>query len=147
VASKFTYVGVHFADLLDAIVLNPIMKFFVAKNLLVSAMQLGAHGSCSSLVYTNGSYILRMHQLARTGNWEKALAMQKRISLFVSSLDALLTSLGEGGIDPVADKGLAVAAGGIVGHQRTRPPYIGWSDATVHAVRNWMEGQFPEFVA
>lgn len=147
VASKFTYVGVHFADLFDAIVLNPAMKFLVAENLLVSAMQLGAHGSCSSLVYTNSSYVMKMYELARNGNWEKALLMQKRISLFMSGVDALLTSLGEGGIDPVADKGLAIAAGGIVGHQRTRPPYIGWSDATVRAVRKWMKRYFPEFLA
>ena len=52
-----------------------------------------------------------------------------------------------GGIDPVADKGLAVASGYFGGHQRTRPPYIGWNDAGVIQVRDWLKKHYPEFLA
>ena len=147
VGCKFTFAGSHFGDLLDALVLNPGMKFFVAESLLVSAMQIGAHGSCSSLVYTSSSYLMQMYSLARKGLWAEALQMQKRIRLLQNGVSALVEARGEGDIDPVIDKGLGVAAGGIVGHQRTRPPYIGWSDATVCEVRKWMNVHFQEFLA
>jgi dihydrodipicolinate synthase/N-acetylneuraminate lyase len=147
VASKFTFAGSHFGDLCEAAILNPEMKFFVGESLLVSAMQIGAHGSSSSLVYTNSAYLLKMYELARTGHWQEALAIQKQVQLFTGGLIAILSDLGEGYIDPVVDKGLGVASGGIVGHQRTRAPYIGWSDATVSTVRKWIADHFPEFLA
>ena len=53
---------------------------------------------------------------------------------------------GEGTIDPVFDKGMAVASGFLVGHQRCRPPYIGWSDATLTAFRDWLARKHPEFL-
>ena len=147
VASKFTFAGSHFGDLCEAAILNPGMKFFVGESLLVSAMQVGAHGSSSSLVYTNCKYLLKMYDLAQSGQWQEALAMQRNVQLFTGGLIRMLSDLGEGYIDPVVDKGLGVASGGIVGHQRTRAPYVGWSDSTVAAVRKWIADKFPEFLA
>ena len=46
----------------------------------------------------------------------------------------------------LAQEGLAVAAGCMLGHQRCRPPYIGWSDETVKAVREYLKKNYPEFV-
>ena len=43
-------------------------------------------------------------------------------------------------------KGLSVAAGRVLGHQRCRPPYIGWSDKTVKELREWLKANYPEFV-
>ena len=147
VGCKFTFAGSHFGDLQEAIRLNPDMKFYVAENLLVSAMQIGAHGSCSSIVYTNSGFMLKMYQLARERNWVEAGKMQTRIADFFAGLDAELERLGAGGIDPVADKGLGLAAGGIVGHPRVRPPYIGWPERDVKAVHDWIKNNFPEFLA
>ena len=49
--------------------------------------------------------------------------------------------------DPVFDKGLGVASGFVAGSQRTRAPYIGWSDETVAALREWMRARYPMFLS
>lgn len=146
-AVKFTFVGSHFGDLQEAVRLNPGLKFLIAEDLLVSGMQIGAHGSCSSIVYTNSETFLKMYRLAKDHKWDEAVKMQSRISAFFAGIDAMLGKLGEGNIDPVGDKGLGLAAGGIVGHPRTRAPYIGWSEGSVLAVRAWLKKDFPEFLA
>ncbi len=146
VAVKFTFVGSHFGDLQDAVRLNPGLKFLIAEDLLVSGMQIGAHGSCSSVVFTNPETMLKMYRLAKQHKWDEALDMQRRMSALFAGLDATLDKLGEGGIDPVGDKGLGLAAGGIVGHPRTRAPYLGWSEESVLAVRAWLKKDFPEFL-
>jgi 4-hydroxy-tetrahydrodipicolinate synthase len=147
VAVKFTFAGSHFGDLQDAVQLNPGLKFLIAENLLVSGMQVGARGSCSSIVYTNPDTVLKMYRLAKEHKWDEALSMQSRMNTLFTGLDAELDKLGEGGIDPVVDKGLGLAAGGIVGHPRTRAPYIGWSEESVLAVRAWLKEGFPDFLA
>ncbi len=143
---KYTFAGTNFGALQDALIKTPQLGYFVAENLLVSAMMLGAVGSCSSIIATDPAYVLKMYDLAKAGKWDEAIPMQKNIHTFFNELEELTDSLGEGGIDPVADKGLGVAAGCIKGHQRTRAPYIGWSDDTVKAVREFLVTKYPEFV-
>ena len=42
---------------------------------------------------------------------------------------------------------MAVASGLFVGHQRTRPPYIGWPDHVIVAVREFLQEKYPELIA
>lgn len=144
---KFTFAGSHFGSLQTSLQLTPELSYFVGENLLVSAMMLGAQGSYSSIVCTNPAFMLQMHRLADDGDWEPAMQMQRRLDAFFHDLGAKMEELDLGGMDPVADKGLAAASGLFVGHQRTRPPYIGWSDEGVRAIRGWMIDKYPEFIA
>jgi len=143
---KFTFAGQYFAALQDALRITPQLSYYVGENLLASAMQLGAHGCYSSLILTNPKVMLDFYAGAKAGNWDRAIATQKHVSRFFTELESFVESLGEGLIDPVGDKGLAIAAGFAVGSARCRAPYIGWSDATVAAVREWLGGHFPEFL-
>lgn len=143
---KFTFAGAHFGQLQDAIRQTPNLSYFVAENLLVSAMQLGARGSYSSLVATDPKFMLNMYAKAEAGQWGEAIKMQQRASKFFADLEAFLEEQGEGMIDPVCDKGLAVASGCLLGHQRCRPPYIGWTDETIVALRAWLKANYPELV-
>jgi len=143
---KFTFAGNYFGKLQEALSENPGLSYFVAENLLVSAMQLGARGSYSSLVCTNPNFMLRMFCLAEERKWDEAIKMQKRANNLFKDIVTILEKLGEGTIDPVEDKGLAVASGFFLGHQRTRPPYIGWSDETVLKIRKWIRSYYPEFL-
>ncbi len=143
---KFTMAGSHFGELQDAIALTPGVSYFVAENILASAMQLGARGSCSSVVGTNPSFMLKMYEKAEAGKWDEAITMQRRVAKFFTDLGMFLKERGEGGIDPVVDKGMGVAAGFVRGHQRCRPPYIGWSDETVKACADFMKAKYPELV-
>lgn len=146
VGVKYTFAGNNFAKLQESMRLTPQLSYFAGENLLVSAMMLGAKGSYSSVVATNPSYMLNMYKLADEHKWDEAIIMQKEVAAFMNDVDDFITARGEGGIDPVGDKGLAVASGCLTGSQRTRAPYIGWSDETVVAVREWLTRNYPHFV-
>jgi dihydrodipicolinate synthase/N-acetylneuraminate lyase len=126
--------------------MNPDLSFFVAETVLASAMMLGARGTYSSLVCTDPKFMLDFYDCASGGHWTKAAKMQKQANRFCEEAVAFVQGLGGGTMDPVFDKGLAKAAGCIVGSQRIRPPYIGWSDATVAGVRRWLGRQWPQFL-
>ena len=143
---KFTMAGSHFGDLQDAIMKTPEVAYYVAEPFLVSGMQIGARGSCSSLVATDPNYMLKYYDCAAQGNWDEAIRMQKHVAKFFGEAMGFLEARNEGFIDPVFDKGLAVASGCAAGHQRCRKPYIGWSDETVKALRQWLKDNYPEFV-
>jgi 4-hydroxy-tetrahydrodipicolinate synthase len=143
---KYTFAGTHFGQLQDDMLKTPAISYYIAENLLVSAMQLGAKGSCSSLIATNPKFMLDLYAKAQAGRWEEAIKMQQYASTFFNAVEEFVNGLGEGSIDPVGDKGLAVASGCFVGHQRCRAPYLGWSDESVTKVRKWLEQNYPTFV-
>jgi len=143
---KFTYVGSHFGDLMEAIELLPDLSFFVGEGFLASAMRIGARGSYSSLVLMNPTTTMKYYQDCANGRWEAAFETQARIRRFVRELSAFMKEQNLGGADPVIDKGLAVAAGFLKGHQRTRAPYTGWSNEGVIKIRKWIEANHPEWL-
>jgi 4-hydroxy-tetrahydrodipicolinate synthase len=143
---KYTFAGAYFAQLQDSIITTPNLSYFVAENMLVSAMQVGARGSYSSLVATNPSFVLDMYGKAKSSQWDEAIKMQKHICKFLNDAESFITKKGEGTTDPVFDKGLSIAAGYALGHQRCRPPYIGWTNDTVREMRKWLQGKYPEFI-
>ncbi len=143
---KYTFAGSHFGQLQETIRITPQLSYYVAENLLASAMMLGARGSCSSLIATNPPFMLTMYDHAVNGRWTEAIRMQQLASRFFTESAAFIEARGEGTIDPVFDKGLSVAAGCAVGSARTRAPYIGWSDDTVKAMRNWLQKHYPQFI-
>ena len=143
---KYTFAGANFTQLQDALLVTPNLSYFVGENLLASTMQLGARGSYSSLIATDPEFMLTMYDHCAAARWTEAIEMQQRLATFLREIEPVLDDLGEGAIDPVFDKGLAVATGFYVGHQRTRKPYLGWSDRTVVLVRSWVQENYPEFI-
>lgn len=146
VGVKFTFAGSNFGRLQESILLAPRLSFFVAEDLLISGMMLGARGSYSSLIFTDPRFMLTMHEHGANGRWQEGMVMQKFAAKFFGAAAAFIESRGEGTIDPVFDKGLAVASGCAIGSQRTRAPYIGWSDETVKAMRQWLQQHHPQFI-
>ena len=65
--------------------------------------------------------------------------LQKALDAFLEELGIFMEANGMGGFDPIADKGVALAAGVLVGHPRVRPPFIGWTEAEVEKIRAWMK--------
>lgn len=143
---KFTFAGAHFDKLQEAVILTPDLSYFVSETLLASGMILGARGSYSSLIYSNPRFMLALYDHAANGRWEEAIEMQKTAYKFVSGMLSFVRNRGEGYIDPVIDKGFAIASGCLVGSQRTRAPYIGWSDETVSELRTWIMKNYSQFV-
>jgi len=143
---KYTAAGANFGQLQQAMLMTPELSYFVGENIMVSAMQLGARGCYSSLVCMNPAFMLEMYARAEAGEWGEAIGMQQHAGCFFNDVDAFIEERGEGWIDPVGDKGMGVAAGCLLGHQRCRPPYIGWSDDTVKALRAWMQEHYPDLL-
>lgn len=146
VGVKFTFVGTHFGELQEALDVAPHLSFFVGENVLVTAMQLGARGSYSSMVCVCPAFMQRMFALAEARRWDEAMKMQQKLARFFRECEAAAETFGLGLIDPVFDKGLSVASGFFVGHQRTRAPYLGWTDKGVRQMRAWLQANYPEFV-
>jgi len=144
---KFAFAGGHFGQLQNALQMCPEIAFFVAENLLVTGMQMGIRGSYSSVVCMNPPYMLKMFGLAEARQWDEAVAMQMYLVRFFRELGSVLDEMGAGGMDPVCDKGMSVASGMFIGHQRTRPPYIGWSDEQVRHFHAWLERAYPDLLA
>ena len=138
---KFTFAGSNFSALQECVRSVPELSFLVGENLLVSGMLLGARGSCSSVVYWYPEITLSLYQKAAQGKWEEAAELQKALDAFLADLDAFLEANGMGGFDPIADKGVALATGVLVGHPRVRPPYIGWTEDEVQELRNWLRSR------
>ena len=107
---------------------------------------LGARGSYSSLINTNPEFMLSFYDHAANGRWKEAIKMQQAATQFFADAVAFIEARGEGCIDPVFDKGVGVASGCVLGSQRTRAPYIGWSDETVTAMRAWLQENYPQFL-
>jgi len=143
---KFTYAGTHFAKLQSSLATTPQLSYFVGENLLVSAMQMGARGTYSSVIFTNPKIMLGLYAAADARRWDEANAMQDRVARFLNGVEKFIEATGEGMQDPVFDKGMALASGCLAGHQRCRPPYIGWSDQTVAHLREWLMSHYPEFI-
>ncbi len=143
---KYTFAGSNFGQLQNDIMETPNLSYFVGESLLASGMMLGARGSCSSIVNTNPNVMLSLYDHAVNGSWEKAIKMQKEVARFIGDLVKFMEDREEGVIDPVIDTGMAVASGYYTGSQRTRPPYIGWSDETIICLRKWMEDKYPQFL-
>lgn len=143
---KFVHAGAHFGELQQALRLTPQLSYFVAEKSLASAMMLGARGSYSSLICTEPNYMLRMYEHCKQGRWPLAIQMQSELSQFLGDCERYIETLGEGTSDPVFDKGLAVATGCMHGSQRTRAPYLGWTDETVLKLRGWLKLYWPQFL-
>jgi dihydrodipicolinate synthase/N-acetylneuraminate lyase len=143
---KYTFAGTYFGQLQDSIQATPQLSYFVGEGLLVSAMQIGARGCYSSLVLTNPEFTLKMYALAEAAQWDEAIKVQQHAAGFFAAAEAFVEARDEGCIDPVFDKGLGVASGCVLGHQRCRAPYIGWSDETVAALQGWLQENYPELV-
>jgi len=146
IGAKFTYASAHFVELQQALLMTPQLSYFVGENLMVSAMMLGARGSCSSLICTNPEFMLTMYDHAANGRWVEAIEMQRLVQQFFTDMAEFIQARGEGMCDPVFDKGMGVASGCLAGSQRTRAPYIGWSDETVAALREWLGANYPMFL-
>ena len=143
---KFTFAGSHFADLQAALLATPGLPYFVAEPYLAPAMMLGARGCYSALVFTDPNFMLNFYEHCAARRWDNAVEMQKLIQRFYAEAVAFIQQRGEGTMDPVFDKGLAKAAGCLVGSQRVRAPYIGWSDETVGQMRQWLREKYPMFI-
>jgi len=131
--------------LLEAIDLNPDISYVIRIDEFVEAYGHGARAG-HLIAHHTPEIPLKVCELVEDGQLEEAEVLAQRARKFVSWSWSLAVELGAQMHDSTYDKGISTATGFWTGHQRTRPPYIGWSDEMVQTVREQMEQEFPDFV-
>lgn len=133
--------------LTEAIAITPELAHFVGDDSnMLAAMRFGVQGCYSSWVLMNPELTIKRFTLAEEGRWEEAEAVHQQMAGPVSYIEEMCEEFGLGMKDPVVDKGSAAVPGFLTGHQRTRPPYMGWPDEAVQEMRARLRQRFPEFV-
>ncbi len=131
----------------NVVAVTPELAHFVGETCLVAAMKIGARGSYSATVLWQPELTVQMFNLAEQGKWDDAAQIGRGFTKVIEFMVALCEELGLGVMDPVIDKGLMAATGILAGHQRTRPPHIGWPDDALDDVRRRLKAKFPWFIS
>ncbi len=130
----------------EVIDLTPELAHFVGEPHLMDGMKIGSPGSYSSWVLWQPELTVKMFNLAEADEWEKAEEIATGMTEVTQFAITMCGELGLGMMDPVIDKGLMVVTGFLVGHQRTRPPYLGWPDDGLDDMRRRLKAKFPWFI-
>ncbi len=100
----------------------------------------------SSLVLMAPERAVKVFKLTEAGRIEEAETVAQELMAFARELDNIAEELGLGMMDPVWDKAGGVVTGFLAGHQRCRPPYIGWPDEAIQEARACIAEKFPDFI-
>ncbi len=130
----------------QAVALTPELAHFVGEPRLLQAMRFGITGCYSAWVMMHPELSIRMFDLAEQGQWEEAEAIHRQWTEVTDFIGGMCEEFDLGGMDPVVDKGCVVLSGFLTGHQRCRPPYIGWPDEAMRVMQARMREKFPEFM-
>jgi len=127
--------------------MTPELVHFVGERYLVEMMKQGvAPGNYNASALWQPDLTVQMFELAEAGKWAEAEQIGRRFADVISCVLTVCEELGLGMMDPVIDKGLMATTGILSCHQRTRPPYVGWSDAGVAEMRVRLKAKFPWFI-
>jgi len=116
------------------------------ENDLVRGMRFGIRGCYSSWISAWPQRTLSMFELADAGRWEEAEAVNSELVEVAKFIWGMAEDRGLGMMDPIVDKGFGTLTGFLTGHQRTRPPYIGWPDGALQEIRQRVAERYPEFI-
>ena len=122
----------------------PEINFFTGENILVHAMMEGARGSYSSLIYLNPHLLLGYFDLCQRREWEAALEIQRRISIFFH--ETMKPLLDRGFMDSALDLAQGRLAGFLVCGLECKPPYSYLAPEDFAALRQWTEENWPELL-
>jgi len=132
--------------LAETVAVTPQLAHFLGEANLLKGMRVGIQGCYSAWIFAWPRRTMQIFNLADQGNWEDAEDVFQSCMEVENFIDSMIEEFGLGMMDPVADKGRGVLCGFLVGHQRTRPPYLGWPDETMQIMRQRMRDRFPDFM-
>ena len=130
----------------ETIAATPQLAHFLGEGNLLKGMSFGVQGCYSAWIFAWPRRTMQIFNLADQGNWEEAQAIHQRCLEVEDFIDGIVEELSLGMMDPVADKGRGVLSGFLVGHQRTRPPYLGWPDEAMDTIKEQVRQRFPDFM-
>ncbi len=125
-------------------ILSEFVNVFVGENELSRLGQVGAKGSCSSLIYWNSTVILSLWQQIVQKDWVSADTTCLQIDRL---LDFLGKAFGPKGLTDTATDRLGGTAGEFLKcGLRGRGPYPSATSEDVQTLRQWYRENFPEML-
>lgn len=122
--------------------ISALYNVFVGEHKLLELGPHGACGSCSSLVYMNPPFILRMFDLLDAGDWDALKPMSDQVQRFFK--EGLTGVFAKGCADSAIDRALGRSLGFLKTSLQCRGPYQSCAEADVAEVRSWLERNAPE---
>jgi 4-hydroxy-tetrahydrodipicolinate synthase len=124
--------------------LAQFVNVFVGEHLWASLGPKGARGGCSSMVYWNPKFFLKLWSEVEQGNWDIVEKWSERIE---SLHGFLMRKFGSKGFTDTAYDRLGGVAGGFLQTSlRSRGPYPSVSEGDVESLRLWYQKSFPEML-
>jgi 4-hydroxy-tetrahydrodipicolinate synthase len=121
----------------------PELAHFTGEHALVPFMMFGARGVYSWLVNFNAPYVVAWFKECLLGDWAAAAARQRRVLAF----SWLKTEcFGVGNYHAIVNKGMAAASDFLIGHHRTRRPYLPVAESQIAEFRRRLEVEFPDLI-
>ena len=120
--------------------LSKLYNVFVGEHEIHQLGPSGAIGSCSSLVYMNPAFTLRMFDLLFAREWDALKLMTDQVTKFFFEGLAPL----EGRLDSAVDRLLGRSLGFLGTSLRCRGPYTSCTEAQLAQVREWVRVNTPE---
>jgi dihydrodipicolinate synthase/N-acetylneuraminate lyase len=124
--------------------LSQYYNVFVGENAVWELGRFGAIGSCSSLVYMNPRYTLKMFDLLYAQQWDELKVMCDQVDrLFCEGLEPVSA---KGCLDTAVDRMLGMTAGFLKTTLRSRGPYASCTQEDLEALRAWTRANVPELM-
>jgi len=122
--------------------ISALYNVFVGEHEIYRLGQHGACGCCSSLVYMNPPFILRMFKLAEERNWTALKPLSDQVHRFLT--EGLTGVFNKGCADSAIDRLLGRCLGFLQTSLCCRGPYVSCTEADMAAVRAWLRQNTPE---
>ncbi len=124
--------------------ISEFCNVFVGEHLICELGPHGAIGCCSSLVYLNPRYTLKMFDLLYARDWESLRPMTDAVRRFF--VDGLAPVSEKGCLDSAIDRVLGRTAGFLKTNLRCRGPYTSCTEADMEQIRRWLQANVPELL-
>ena len=121
--------------------ISKLYNVFVGEDRIHELGPYGAIGSCSSLVYLNPAFTLKMFDLLFAKQWDALKVMTDQVHRFFYEGLALLDTPG---LDSACDRLLGRCLGFLKVNLRCRGPYTSCTEEEVARVREWLRINTPE---
>jgi dihydrodipicolinate synthase/N-acetylneuraminate lyase len=125
--------------------LSELYNVFIGEHLIHELGPYGACGSCSSLIYMNPPFVLRMFELLEAGDYEALEPLSDQVRRFFA--EALTGVLARGCLDSALDRLLGRCLGFLQTSLQCRAPYACCTPDDVAAVRSWLENNTPDLAS
>ncbi len=135
------HVGNVFPEFMTLIQDAPVLSHFTSEHAFTPYTQFGARGIYSWFVNFNASYMVAWYDEMRAGQWDKAIARQRRIHAFMRASEVLTEG---GNLHGILGKAIAFCSPFLLTNNRTRRPYLPVGEESILKFRHIIDTEFAD---